>query len=164
MRIVNHTLLLIRSASRFSTKCQSSEIQFSQEHFWKPPSFLAVTCARSKSHCNAIACSKRVQVRSCDSFVRSNTLHLALAALKCNPSLNGCHPSQIVQTFPHDFKGSPRKPSTHVWVTHWSENMRFLHTKLFNFFHWIPFLKSKHDSCFLTYYWLSTISKLVSQQ
>jgi len=39
LRVVNHTLLLIWTASRFSTKCQFSEVKPSLAHLWKPPSF-----------------------------------------------------------------------------------------------------------------------------
>ena len=36
MRVVNHTLLLIRSVSRLSTKYHFSEVKPSQMHFWEP--------------------------------------------------------------------------------------------------------------------------------
>jgi len=38
VRVVNHTLLLIRSVSRFSAQYQFSELKPSQSHFWEPPS------------------------------------------------------------------------------------------------------------------------------
>jgi len=51
VRIVNHTLLLIRSVSQFSTKHQFSEVEPSQTHFLRTIEFFsAVARARSKSH------------------------------------------------------------------------------------------------------------------
>jgi len=50
VRVVNHTLLLIRSVSRFSKKCQFSEVKPSQTHFWEPPSFSLLLLLRVVNH------------------------------------------------------------------------------------------------------------------
>ena len=51
VRVVNHTLLLIRSVSWFSTKYQFSEVKPSQSHIWEPGSlFSAVSRVRGNSH------------------------------------------------------------------------------------------------------------------
>jgi len=48
--VVNHTLLLIWSVSRFSTKYQFSEVKPSQTHFWEPPSFPRQLLVRVVNH------------------------------------------------------------------------------------------------------------------
>jgi len=50
VRVVNHTLLLIRGVSRFSTKYQFSEVKPSHTHFWEPSSLSRQLLVRVVNH------------------------------------------------------------------------------------------------------------------
>jgi len=50
VRVVNHTLPLIRIVSRFSTKFRFSEVKPSQTHSWEPPSFSRQLLVRAVNH------------------------------------------------------------------------------------------------------------------
>ena len=103
--------------------------------------------------------------RSPDLAALSNTLNLALAALKYNPFFKWVPSLAIAQTFPHDLKGSPRKPSTHMLkLRAGQKKWSFSLSQIFNFLTWIPFLNSKQTVIFLHTYNCQIISGIVSQQ
>jgi len=85
VRVVNHTILLIRSVSRFSTKYQFSEVKPSQTYFWEPPSLsqrllvrvenctllLIWSVLRFSTKCQFIECLTNALLRTTEFFFGS---------------------------------------------------------------------------------------------
>jgi len=80
----------------------------------------------------------------------SNTLHLALAALKCTPFFEWVPSLANCADIPSRPQGvAERAFYARVKVTRWSGKMRFPSMTLSNFLNLIPFLNSKYGSCIL---------------
>ena len=105
--------------------------------------------------------------RSPDLAALSNTLHLALAALKCTPLFEWV-PSLA------NYVGIPSRPqgvaeeafyAAHVLKSRaGQEKWSFPLSQILNFLSWIPFLNSKQTVGFLHTYNCQIIFKIVSQQ
>jgi len=116
VRVVNHTLLLTWSVSRFSTKYQFSEVKPSHTHFSEPGSLFSAVTRASNMECVTILYKKVTSVRS-DSHSRTFEnlrffpWHLFVRVV--NYTLFLIH---SVSRFSAQFQFSEVKPShKHIW-------------------------------------------------
>ena len=116
VRVVNHTLLLTWSVSRFSTKYQFSEVKPSHTHFSEPGSLFSAVTRASNMECVTILYKKVTSVRS-DSHSRTFEnlrffpWHLFVRVV--NYTLFLIH---SVSWFSAQYQFSEVKPShTHIW-------------------------------------------------